>query len=207
MSWGFYRLPLETSTQGYTSFSTPFGSFNWLVMPMGLTGSLLVFQYLMEKVLVGLTWTNTILYLDDCNMFSRTAEENIQRLRDVYQRFKDANLKINPLHCEFFRQHVLFFGHIDSGDAIQADPAKTSAVHVYPVPTSVTEAKSFLELRNVSDFAAVARALHQLTLTSFKKVDERRKRKKFQPLFQFSFQRSFWFCFCLCNKCISMYFN
>ena len=55
MSWGFYQLPLETSSQDYTAFSTQFGSFKWLVMPMGLTGSPPVFQFLMQKVLVGLT--------------------------------------------------------------------------------------------------------------------------------------------------------
>ena len=168
MSWGFYQLPLETGSQDYTAFSTPFGSFKWLVMPMGLTGSPPVFQSLMEKVLVGLTWKSTIPYLDDCIIFSRTAEEHIERLREVFQRFKDANLKINPLKCEFFRQHLPFLGHIVSRDGIQADPAKTSAVRQYPVPKSVTEVKSFLGLcsyyrRYVRDFAAIARPLHHLT--------------------------------------------
>ena len=74
MSWGFYQLPLETESQQYTAFSTPFGSFKWLVMPMGLTGSPPVIQSLMEKFLVGLTWKCTIPYFDDCIIFSRTAE-------------------------------------------------------------------------------------------------------------------------------------
>ena len=100
--------------------------------------------------------------------FSRTAEEHIERLREVFQRFKDANLKINPLKCEFFRQHVRFLGHIVCREGIQADPVKTSAVRQYPVPKSVTEVKSFLGLcsyyrRYVRDFAAIARPLHQLT--------------------------------------------
>ena len=168
MSWGFYQLPLETNSQDYTAFSTPFGSFKWLVMPVGPTGSLPVFQSLMEKVLVRLTWKSTIPYLDDSIIFSRSAEEHIERLREVFQRFKDANLKINPLICEFFRQHVPFLGHIVSRDGIEANPAKTSAVRQYPVPKSVTEVKSFLELccyyrRYVGDFAAIARPLHQLT--------------------------------------------
>ena len=168
MSWGFYQLPLETNSQEYTAFSTPFGSFKWLVMPMGLTGSPPVFQSLMEKVLVGLTCKSTIPYLYDCIIFSRTAEEHIERLREVFQRFKAANLKINPLKCEFFQQHVPFLGHIVSRDGIQADPAKTSAVRQYPVPKSVTEVKSFLGLcsyyrRYIRDFAAIDRPLHQLT--------------------------------------------
>ena len=146
MSWGFYQLPLKTNSQDYTAFSTPFGSFKWLVMPMGLTGSPPVFQSLMEKVLIGLTWKSKIPYLDDCIIFSRTAEEHIERLREVFQRFKDANLKSNPLKCEFSRQHVPFMGHIVSRDGIQADLAETSAVRQYPVPKSITEVESFLGL-------------------------------------------------------------
>ena len=95
--------------------------------------------------------------------------KNTERLREVFQRFKDANLKMNPLKCEFFRQHVPFLGYIVSRDGIQADPAKTSAVRQYPEPKLVTEVKSFLGLcsyyrRYVRDFAAIARPLHQLTV-------------------------------------------
>ena len=137
-------------------------------MPMGLTGSLPVLQSLMEGVLVGLTWKSTIPYLDDKIILSRTADEHVARLREVFQRFKDANLKINLLKCEFFRQHVPFLGHVLSPDGIQTDPAKTSALRQYLIPTSVTEVKSFLGLcsyyrRYVRNFASVARPLHQLT--------------------------------------------
>ena len=72
------------------------------------------FQSLMEKVLVGLTWKCTIPYLDDCIILSRTIEGHLERLCEVFQRFKDANLKINPSKCEFFGQKVPFLGHIVS---------------------------------------------------------------------------------------------
>ena len=79
MSWGFYQLPMEPKSQNYKAFSTPFGSFKWLRMPMGLTGSPNTFQSLMEQVHVGLMWNITVLYLDDCINFSKTPEEHIKR--------------------------------------------------------------------------------------------------------------------------------
>ena len=168
MSWGCYQLPMEEASQDYTAFSTPFGSFKWLRMPMGLTGSPNTFQSLMEKVHVGLTWKFTIPHLDDCIIFSRTIEEHLERLREVFQRFKDANLKINPTKREFFRQKVPFLGHIVSREGIQAVLEKTSTVNRYPVPKNATEVKSVLDLcsyyrRYVQDFAKIARPLHQLT--------------------------------------------
>ena len=36
MSTRFYQVPKENSLQDYTAFSTPFGSFKWLRIPMGL---------------------------------------------------------------------------------------------------------------------------------------------------------------------------
>ena len=83
---------MEEASQDYTSSSTPFGSFKWLRMPMGLTGSPNTFQSLMEKVLVGLTWKFTIPYLDDCIFFSRTIQEHLERLDAKF--FKGSNTPI-----------------------------------------------------------------------------------------------------------------
>ena len=71
LSRGFYQLHMETASQDYGTFITPFGSFRWLRMPMGLIGSLNVFQSLMEKVLNGLMWNFTFHYFDDCLAQSR----------------------------------------------------------------------------------------------------------------------------------------
>ena len=102
MSWGFYQLPMEPKSQNYTAFRTPFGSFKWLRTPMGLTGSPNTFQSLREHVLVGLTWNIIVPYLGDCIVFSKTLEEHIKKLQQNFQRFREANLKINPTKCAFF---------------------------------------------------------------------------------------------------------
>ena len=110
MSAGFYQVPMDKDSQDYTAFSTPFGSFKWLRMPMGLTGSPNTFQSLMEHVLTGLTWKTCVPYLDDCIIFSTTPEEHFSRLRQVFQRFQQANLKINPSKCAFFQRRYNSLG-------------------------------------------------------------------------------------------------
>ena len=106
--WGFYQLPMEPKSQNYTAISTLFGSFKWLRMPKGLTGSPNTFQSLIEQVLVGLTWNNTVPHLDDCIIFSKTPEEHIKRLQEVFQRLRTANLKINLTKCAFFQAKFQF---------------------------------------------------------------------------------------------------
>ena len=171
MSWGFYQLPLDESSQDYTAFSTPFGSFKWLVMPMGLTNSPPTFQNLMEIVLAKLIWKTTVPYLDDCIIFAASPEEHLERVREVLGRFRQANLKINPLKCEFFRTKVHFLGHVISKEGLQVDPTKIAAVKEFPVPINQTQVKSFLGLcsyyrRYIKNFAEIARPLHKASETN-----------------------------------------
>ena len=119
---------MEEGSQDSTAFGAPFGTFKWLRLPMGPTGSPNTFQSLMEQVLFGLTWNTTVPYLDDCIIFSSTADEHIQILREVLERFRTANLKINPTKCEFFRTRVPFRGQIISKNGQEADPDKIAAV-------------------------------------------------------------------------------
>ena len=176
MSAGFYQVPMEESSQDYTASSTPFGSFKWLRMPMGLTGSPPTFQCLVEKVLVGLTWKICVPYLDDIIIFSSFPEEHLKRLRLVFERFRAHNLKMNPDKCDFFRMKDQFLVHIVSKDGLKVDPSKIEkieAVQKFPVPPSQTEVKSFWDLasyyrRFVPKFAEIARPLHKASETSAK---------------------------------------
>ena len=170
MSWGFYQLPMEPKSQNYTAFSTPSGSFKWLRMPVGLTGSPNTFQSLMEHLLVGLTWSITVPYLHDCIIFSKTPEEHIKRLQQLFQRVREANLNINPTKCAFFQTKAQFLGHVISKNGLEADPQKVNAVQNFPVPQNQTDVKSCLGLcsyyrRYIKNFAMITRPLHKASET------------------------------------------
>ena len=143
MSRGFCQLPMEEGSQDFSAFSTPVCTFKWLRMPMGLTGSPNTFESLMEQVLVGLTWKTTVPYYI---IFSSTADEDIQRLKEVLERFRSANLKINPTNCDFLRTPVPFLVLIISKNGLEAGPDKIAAVKKFSIPTSPTEVKSLLGL-------------------------------------------------------------
>ena len=114
MSWGFYQLPMELKSQSYKAFSTPFGCFKRPRGPIGLTSSPNTFRSVMEHVLVALTWNIAVPYLDYCIIFSKTPEAHIKRLQQVFQRFHQAFLEINPTECAFFQTKFPFLGHVIS---------------------------------------------------------------------------------------------
>ena len=139
-------------------------------MPIGLTGTPSTFQSLMDHVLVGLTWNITLPYLDDCIIFSKTPEEHKKRLQQVFQRFREANLKVKSTKCAFFQTKVQFLGHVISKDGLEADPEKFKTVQNVPVPQNQTHVKSLLGFcsnyrRYIENFALITQPLHKASET------------------------------------------
>ena len=65
------------------------------VLPFGLINSPSVFEHLMERMLAHLNFLILLIYLDDIIVFSKTFEEHLIHLRKVFERLKEANLKLN----------------------------------------------------------------------------------------------------------------
>ena len=89
----------------------------------------------------------------------------------VFERFKDANRKVNPTKWEFLRKEVPFLCQILSREGVQADVEKKSNVRKYPVAENATEVKSLFcrysyYRRYARNFAKIARPLRQLTVKS-----------------------------------------
>ena len=101
-------------------------------------------------------------------MVGSTFEEQLVHLRKVFQRFRDAGLKLNPNKCSFCQTEVHFLGHIISAKGIRTDPTKTNLVASWPIPTPTKEVQKFLGLVNyyrrfVPNFTTKAKPLHKLT--------------------------------------------
>ena len=165
---GYWQVELDEDAQKKSAFVVRGGLYSWRVMPFGLCNAPSTFERLMERVLAGLHWKVLLVYLDDVIVFAKTVDEELTRLETVFQRLRDAGLKLKPRKCHLFKRSVLYLGHIVSPDGISTDPEKIKVVEDWPVPTSVKEVQSFLGLasyyrRFIGGFANIARPLHQLT--------------------------------------------
>ena len=110
------------------------GFFECNRMPFGLCNAPATFQRLMERCMGDLNLRDCLIYLDDIIIFSSTFEEHLQRLQAVFENLEKHNLKLKPSKCEFFKERVVYLGHLVSAEGIHVDPTKTEAVINWPVP-------------------------------------------------------------------------
>ena len=168
LSSGYWQVGMDPVDKAKTAFTTGSDLFQFTVMPMGLRNAPSTFQRLMQLVLRGLHWDSVLVYLDDVIVFGRTFDETLGRLRAVFDRLREAGLKLRPDKCTFFAREVTFLGHVISSEGVLPDPANIDKVRSWPIPRNVTELRAFLGLcsyyrRFVKEFAHVAQPLHALT--------------------------------------------
>ena len=121
----------------------------------------------MQSCLGNLHLHYCIIYLDDVIVFSKAPEENLLRLRAVFEKLNKEGIKLKPLKCELFKQELIYLGHVVSKNGIQTDPRKVEAICKWPVPTNVTEVRSFLGFTNyyqrfIKKYAQVVKPLYKL---------------------------------------------
>ena len=168
LSSGFFQMPIAANSQRLTAFSSPFGSFLFKRLPMGLKTSPSSFSLLMNKVLKGLTFKQVLCYIDDILVVSDTFDQHLKDLEEVFSRLRQANLKLNPKKCLFARSKLTFLGHEISKDGMRPPPDRITAVQEYPPPKSLKELRRFMGLMNwfrkfIPNFSAKAHPLNQLT--------------------------------------------
>jgi hypothetical protein len=120
----------------------------------------------MNPVLLGLVGTRCFVCLDDIILFGKTLQEHNERLREVFERLRQFNLKIEPDKCEFLKTELNYLGHV-TGEGVKPDPNKVRAIKEFPVPKNVTDVKSFLGLAGyyrkfIPQFSKIAKPLNDL---------------------------------------------
>ena len=165
---GYWQVEVAEADREKTAFCTTEGLYEFTVMPFGLCNAPATFQRMMDLVLTGLQWSDCLVYLDDVIILGRTFDEHLKNLEAVFQRLRQAGLKIKPSKCTFFQHEVNYLGHVVSQHGVSADPKKVDKVAAWPTPKSTKEVQQFLGFagyyrRFVKSFADIARPLHRLT--------------------------------------------
>ena len=163
---GYHHITLGKSSRAKTAFLTPFGKYEFLMVPFGLAQAPAYFQLLMNKVLKGLNFAMT--YLDDIIIFSENESQHLEHLETVFSQLREAGLKMKHSKCGFFKSEIHYLGHLISPEGISPLPNKLDRIKHMPVPKNTKEIKQFLGLTGyyrkfVPRFTDISRPLTTLT--------------------------------------------
>ena len=105
-----------------------------------------------------------ITYIDDVLIASCNKEEHLQHLQQVFIRFKEYGVIINPDKCQLGVPSLQFLGHTVDKDGICPLESKVSVVRDFPLPKLHRKLREFLGLINYYHrfIPHCARVLHPL---------------------------------------------
>ena len=181
---GYWQIELEEEDKQKTAFQVgSLGFYEFNRMPFGLTNAPATFQRVMERCMGDMNLRDCLIYLDDVIIFSSSFEEHLERLQKVFERLEHFDLKLKASKCEFFKEKVIYIGHVVSKDGIETDPAKVEAVKNWPVPKSIKDVRSFLGFtgyyrRFIKGYASIARPLNDLLIGHSGPVKTKKKSKE-----------------------------
>ena len=140
---GYWQVEVNPVDREKTAFCTPEGLFEFKIMPFGLCNAPATFQRLMDSILAGLQWSRCLVYLDDVIIVGKTFDEHLQNLQAVFDRLREAGLKLQPRKCSLCQSEVSYLGHTLSQDGVSTNSSKTEKVAQWPRPKSCRKCNSF----------------------------------------------------------------
>ena len=141
----FFQIPIEKADQHKTAVVTPFGLYEYTVMPMGLKNAAQALQRYVDSVLSDSC--DTIAYCDDILLFTDPKNHTaaIDRLLDKLYK---AGLVVNKDKSQFKVDEVIFLGHKITQCGYQPSEEKIIGLRQFQTPSSLKQVRRFLGMIN-----------------------------------------------------------
>jgi len=155
---GYNQIKMAPEDMEKTTFVTLWGTFCYKVMSFGLKNAGATYQGAMVALFHNMMHQEIEVYVDDIIAKSKTEEEHLINLRNLFERLRKYQLRLNPAKCTFGVKSGKLLGFIVSKKWIEEDPKKVKAILEMPEPHTERQVQGFLGSLNY-----IARFISELT--------------------------------------------
>lgn len=164
----FNQIPMEEEHKPYTAFTVGYNKFEFNGMPFGLANAPATMQKNITMILSDLLTKGVSVYMDDIAIHTKTFEEHVELLNEIFTRLKRHGIQLKIKKCEFFTKQIGYLGFLISPGKVAPNPIKTKVISNYPIPRTRKQLQSFLGMCNyfrqfIKDYAKITRPLTKLT--------------------------------------------
>eukprot|EP00253_Pinus_taeda_P024635 PITA_24635 len=123
------HFPLPFIDQDKTTFTSPWGTFAYRVLPFGLCNAPATFQRAVIGIFSDMINDSLEIFMDNFTPYRTTFEDALQNLEKVLKRCIEAHLALSTEKCHMMMNEGIVLGHFVSLLGIQVDPAKIQLKH------------------------------------------------------------------------------
>jgi len=144
---GFRQIPIAIEDRPKTSSITAKGKYQFIRCPFGFTNAPAVYQRAMKEVFRDGLYKRCVIYIGDILVDGKTRQVVLDDLAWVFQRCREANVKLKRSKCSFLQTAVEFLGYKIEGHTILTIRKKCDK-WMDQIPTSRKEAQAVLGFLN-----------------------------------------------------------
>ncbi|CAL8994786.1 unnamed protein product [Prunus brigantina] len=111
---GYNQISMDPADVEDTAFITDRGLYCYRVMPFGLKNAGATYQRLVNRMFAQLPGRSIEVYVDDMLVKSRTTDQHVDRLTEVFAILRQYRMRLNPAKCVFGVESGKFLGFMST---------------------------------------------------------------------------------------------
>ncbi|GKT28960.1 hypothetical protein ADUPG1_000962, partial [Aduncisulcus paluster] len=165
---GFHQINIKEDSTKYTAFTTPSGHYEYRRLPFGLKNAPTHFQGQMSRAFRGLIPEVCEIYIDDIIIAANSLEQLVEKLRQVFDRLNNLNLRLKAKKCVIGAKKIEYLGMELSEKGQTIAESRLQGIRDLKHPTNKKQLKTLLGFLGyfrqfIRNYATIASPLIEMT--------------------------------------------